>query len=286
MSEQVHSVWVTGAGGLIGHQVCQTAPRETAGAGLIALNRGTVDLTDFSAVEKLFSTHNPNVVIHCAAMSRSPSCQAAPKEARKQNVEVTRHLAELASDIPVVFLSTDLVFDGAKGGYIETDSTNPLSVYAETKLEAEEMVLRHPKNIVVRTSLNSGRSPTGNRGMDEQLVTSWRQGNTMSLFEDEFRCPIPAFATARAIWELIDAGASGIFHVAGSEKLSRWQIGELLIDKYPEFWKQISRGSLKDYNGACRSPDTSLNCAKSQALLSFRLPSFSKSLNDERISVY
>jgi dTDP-4-dehydrorhamnose reductase len=107
-------------------------------------------------------------------------------------------------------------------------------------------------------------------------MLAWRAGKTMSLFVDEFRCPIPAAATARAIWELVKAGATGLYHVAGAQKLSRWQIGELLTARHPEWRRLITPETLKHYQGAPRAPDTSLNCSKAQARLSFRLPRFSE----------
>ncbi len=275
------TAWITGAGGLIGRQLMEVAHATATAWKPAGLTRGTIDLVDFPAVEKLFREQSPDAIIHCAAMSRSPDCQKHPTEARRQNVEVTRFLAGLATDVSFVFMSTDLVFDGQKGGYVESDSVHPMSVYAETKLAAEEIVLTNPKHLVVRTSLNAGRSPTGDRGMDEQMIQAWRAGKTLSLFTDEFRCPIPAAATARALWELVNANATGIYHVAGSEKVSRWQIGELLVARHPEFRHLISPGSLKDYSGAPRSPDTSLNSAKAQALLSFELPGISPWLANE-----
>ena len=269
------TAWITGAGGLIGSHLLGVATAIAPAWNVIGLTRNEVDLTDCSRLESLFRQQRLAVIIHCAALSRSPDCQREPALAGRQNVEVTRQLAELAAEIPLVFLSTDLVFDGRKGNYVESDGVNPLSVYAETKVEAEAIVLANPRHLMVRTSLNAGPSPTGDRGMDEQLFLAWRAGKTMSLFVDEFRCPIPAAATARAIWELVNAGATGLFHVAGAETLSRWQIGELLTAGHPEFRRLISAGSLKDYAGAPRSPDTSLNCAKAQVQLSFPLPKFS-----------
>jgi dTDP-4-dehydrorhamnose reductase len=93
------------------------------------------------------------------------------------------------------------------------------------------------------------------------------------LFEDEFRCPIPAEITARAIWEII--GQAGLFHLCGAERLSRYEIGELIAANRPELKPKIVRGSLRDYKGSPRSPDTSMSCAKIQQLLSFPLPRFS-----------
>ena len=70
-----------------------------------------------------------------------------------------------------------------------------------------------------------------------------------------------------------------LYHVAGSERLSRWQIGQLLAARCPELQPKIVPGSLKQYAGAPRAPDTSLNCAKAQKLLSFRLPGLTEWLS-------
>jgi dTDP-4-dehydrorhamnose reductase len=169
-------------------------------------------------------------------------------------------------------LSSDLVFDGRKGNYVESDAPNPLSTYAETKVAGEEIVALHPRHLIIRTSLNGGRSPTGDRGFNEELVSAWRAGKAVSLFEDEFRSPIAAGETARAVWELIARGGTGIYHVAGAERLSRLQIGELLAARWASLRPQIRRASLHTYSGARRAPDTSLNCARAQKLLSFALP--------------
>lgn len=275
--------WITGAGGLIGsHLLAQAAVRGCSWS-VRGLTRPDLDLVDATRVAAAFREQQPQLIIHCAAMSRSPECQRNPAKARRLNVDVPRTLAELAVDVPLVFISTDLVFDGQKGDYVESDPVNPMSVYGETKATAEQLILANPKHFVVRTSLNAGKSPTGDRGMDEQLVRAWQAGQAMSLFVDEFRCPIPAEATARAIWELVGAKAVGLYHVAGAEKLSRWQIGELLVKRHPEFRPLIKPGSLKDYQGAPRSPDTSLNCGKAKAVLSFALPRFSEWISGQTV---
>src|SRR5207249_2407239 len=108
-------------------------------------------------------------------------CQAKPESARWANVDVTAMLVHLAGDIPFVFFSTDLVFDGCKGNYDETSPVNPLSVYAETKVAAEKIVLANPRHLVVRTSLNAGTSPTGDRAFNEQLRLAWQRGERVRL---------------------------------------------------------------------------------------------------------
>jgi dTDP-4-dehydrorhamnose reductase len=269
--------WITGANGLIGNYLVQTAPRSAPGFRVRALTRADFDLLDFAAVEREFKKDRPQLVIHCAAITVVADAQKNPELARRVNVEATKFLAELAAEIPFVFFSTDLVFDGRKGGYTETDATNPLHVYGGTKLAAEEIVLKNPRHLVVRTSINAGKSFSGIRAFNEQLRESLRSaGQGMTLFTDEFRCPIPAVETARAVWELAQKGCVGIYHVVGAEKLSRLQIGRLLVPRWPEIQTEIKSGSAKDFPGPVRALDTSLDISKAQKALSAPLPRFSE----------
>jgi dTDP-4-dehydrorhamnose reductase len=269
--------WITGAGGLIGGYLQRTAPAQWKVRGL---TREILDLTDKTAVEQLFRNEKPDLVIHSAAQSKTVACEKDPPLAHKLNVEVTQQVAALAADIPLFFFSTDLVFDGKRGNYDETSSVNPLSVYGHTKAEAEQIVLRNPRHTVIRTSLNAGISLTRDRGFNEEIRAAWESGRTLNLFVDEFRSPIPAFVTAGAVWELIDKRATGLFHVAGAERLSRVDIGNALAARWPHLTPRIKAGSLKDYSGPPRSPNTSLNSAKAQALLSFPLPRFTQWLTE------
>jgi dTDP-4-dehydrorhamnose reductase len=264
--------WITGANGLIGNYLVRTAPRFAPRRRVRALARDQFDLLDFPAVRREFQRDQPQLVIHCAAVTQLAEAQANPDLARRVNVEVTRLLADLAVDIQFIFFSTDLVFDGRRGNYVETDAVNPIHVYGETKAAAEAVVLKNPRHTVVRTSLNGGISRTGDRGFNEKLRRSLQSAAKIILFTDEFRCPIPAVETARAVWGLADKGCAGLFHVAGAEKLSRWQIGQLLVQRWPEIKTKIESGSAKDFPGPPRALDASLNIARVQKVLSAPLP--------------
>jgi len=267
----MNTALVTGAAGLIGSQIVRAVPSDWRARGL---TRGEFDLTDFAAVRAAFAREKPQLVIHCSAMSKTLECERNPERARLNNVEVTRVLAELAIDIPLLFFSTDLVFDGLRGNYNESDAPNPLTVYAETKVAAERIVLANPKHSVIRTSLNIGRTHSGT-APNEQWRAVWQRGEALNLFTDEFRCPIAATVTARAVWELVATNQPGLYHLAGSERLSRYDIGRLLAAQEPQLNARIERGSIRDYTNMRRSPDTSLDCGKIQRLLSFPLPKFS-----------
>jgi dTDP-4-dehydrorhamnose reductase len=265
-------VWITGAGGLIGSCLARVSAEKALPWRVRPLLRADLDLLDYQKVATLFHQETPQAIFHCAALSRSPDCQANPALARKVNVEATQFLCKLAGDIPLVFFSSDLVFDGRAGNYDESSPVNPFSVYGETKVAAEQAVLSNPRHFVIRTSLNGGTSPSGDRGFNEQIRNAWQAGETLRLFTDEYRCPIHAKETARAAWELLENNHPGLYHVAGDERLSRWQIGELLARRWPKLNPKMVATSLQEYKGAPRAPDTSLNCAKAQKLLSFQLP--------------
>jgi dTDP-4-dehydrorhamnose reductase len=264
--------WITGAGGLIGSHLVRHAPSEWK---VHALTRAEIDLTNSSAARTAFARERPQLIIHCAALSKTLECEQNPERARTNNVEVTRVLVGLAANIPLIFFSTDLVFDGAKGNYSEGDAPNPITVYAETKLVAEEIVLANPKHTVIRTSLNAGRTSNGT-AFNEQWRAIWQRGEALNLFTDEFRSPLPAEITARAVWELVAANRPDLYHLAGGERLSRYDIGRLLAAQEPQLNARIEPGSIQNYTGMKRSPDTSLDCGKVQQLLSFPLPKFSE----------
>jgi dTDP-4-dehydrorhamnose reductase len=272
--------WVTGAGGLIGNYLCTTATGFASKWRIAALTREKLDLTDFPAVRARFKRERPGLIIHCAALSRSPACQSDPALAKKLNVDVTAYLSELASRIPFIFLSSDLVFDGRTGNYDESATVGPLSVYAETKVAAERHVFMNPLHTVVRTSLNGGISPSGDRGFNEEMRLEWKRGKSLKLFTDEFRSPLPAAVTARALWELAALNQPGLYHLAGAERLSRWKIGQLIAARWPNLKPGIEARSRKEYQGPPRPQDVSLNSTKIQALLSFPLPGLTQWLSE------
>jgi dTDP-4-dehydrorhamnose reductase len=265
---------ITGAAGLIGQYLVKSAPRWAPHWEVQGLTRADLDLTDRANVERTWQSIKPNAVIHCAALSRTKACEQDPEQASRINVEATAHLAQLSPNIPFIFLSSGEVFDGKTGWYGETDEPNPINVYGQTKLEAEQVLLQNPGRTVVRIVLTAGTSQTGDRSFVEDMCRTAKAGQDVTLYADEFRCPLPAAVIARAIWELIDRGQPGLYHLGGSERLSRWEIGENLLPWCPELKGYLKKGSARNHVGSPRPADLSLRCDKIQGLLSFRIPGF------------
>jgi dTDP-4-dehydrorhamnose reductase len=267
-------VLVTGTAGLIGGYLVRTAARWAPHVHVHGMTRQDADLTDERQVKVLWDRLQPQAVVHCAALSRAGQCEADPDLAYEINVRATRRLVELAHDRPFIFLSSDQVFDGTKGCYVEGDEVHPVNVYGQTKAEAEREVLRNPFHTVIRVALTAGCSDNGDRSFVEDMRTACRQGQRLTLFTDEFRCPLPAGVVARAIWELLKLECPGLYHLSGSERMSRWDIGLALAGWYPDLSPCLQPGSLRDYAGPPRPADLSMNCRKIQQLLSFPLPGF------------
>lgn len=263
--------WVTGAGGLIGSYLVRTAPRWAPRWDVFPLTRDALDLTDQQAVRSLWRSRTPQLVIHCAAVSRPATCQHDPSLTRRINVDTTTSLASLAAEIPFIFFSSDQVFDGTKGWYVETDDVNPVNVYGETKATAERIVKANPRHTIIRVALTAGTSPTGDRSFVEDMCRTARE-KPLTLFRDEYRTPIPAGVVARATWEVAGRNRPGLYHLGGSERLSRMEIGEALATWHPELRSRMGPGSLADYLGPKRPADLSMRCDKIQQLLSFPIP--------------
>lgn len=230
---------VTGAGGQLGSVLFRellhrgetvVGSLSTGGPGPSAGRTVRLDLTDFGALERLVGQAQPRIIVHTAAVTSVEKAWKVPAEAQRTNVDVTAELSRLAATLGcrMVFLSTDLVFDGKGAPYVEGDRVGPLSVYGRTKAEAEQAVLACPNGLVIRPALMYGLPavdrPTTFRGQLDAL----REGRPLRLFEDEYRTPIWLEDAADACIEAGRSELTGVLHVAGPERLSRLQMGQAM----------------------------------------------------------
>jgi dTDP-4-dehydrorhamnose reductase len=265
-------VLITGASGLIGSYLLRSGSRWAPEWTVEGITRKQLDLTDRSAVSAVVRRYTPDLIIHCAALSRTKDCEKDPEGAIRINVDATRTLAELATHRRLIFVSSGEVFDGSAGWYDEEAEPNPINVYGRTKLAAESVVLQHPAHAVVRIVLTAGTSISGDRSFVEEMARTARAGHDVTLYEDEYRCPLPAGVIARALWEFAGHDKPGLYHLGGSERLSRWEIGEALLPWYPELRGRLVKASSRSHRGAPRPIDLALLCGKMQQLLSFPIP--------------
>lgn len=192
-----------------------------------------LDIADPDALAEAFRDADPDGVVHTAALAAVADCHRDPQHAERINRRGSAALAELADrkKIPLLHVSTDMVFDGEHSPYREGDPVAPLSIYGRTKAEAERVVLAFPRNTVVRLSLLFGPTLTGRPSFFDQQIQALRQGRRTALFYDEWRTPLSLQVAARSLLTIVGGtGASsvdplGLLHLGGPERLNRLEMG-------------------------------------------------------------
>jgi dTDP-4-dehydrorhamnose reductase len=187
---------------------------------------GPVDLTDGAATIHALEQADPEVVLHAAAVSSAEAVRRDPARARAVNVTATATLADWCRrhDRRLVYTSTDLVFDGSRPWNREDDPAEPILEYGRTKRAAERFVREVPRGLVARVSLLYGASRSGREAFFDATIAALRRGEPRTLFEDEFRTPLDlASAAAILVW-LARSEVSGTLHVAGRERVSRFEL--------------------------------------------------------------
>lgn len=230
---------ITGASGHLGSYLLRealaqqrpvTAWARRPDAPLSGVDYQSVDLCDVENVVSAFEAARPDVVIHTAAVSSVGECYADPAHARHVNTAASRWLAQLANKAGarLVYVSTDMVFDGTKGAYREQDYPAPLSAYGRSKVAAEQSVLCHAQHLVLRVSLLYGPAINGRALFFDQQVEQLTQGRKCRLFHDEWRTPLSVLFAARALLHVAATDAHGLLHLGGAERLSRFEMGTQL----------------------------------------------------------
>jgi dTDP-4-dehydrorhamnose reductase len=277
---------LTGASGFVGGHLLDRAPPEsrivatyhTRPISLPGITYLSLDLEDPDAIRRAVERVHPHGIIHSAAWSNLEECQREPERARQINTLATEVLAETARELKarVIFISTDMVFDGEKGDYGESDETRPINVYGETKREAETLVMEKcPNSVVARTALIYGPPVTGSNSFSEKILEQVNRGESMPLFYDQYRTPVLVQDLAAALWELVGMDYTGIIHLGGRDRVDRYTFG-LALAKAKGFPADLlQRVSMYDSpTEAPRPQDASLNSEKAAGLLKTRLSGY------------
>lgn len=185
-----------------------------------------VDLAVEAEARAALEAANPDAVVHAAAVANAVAVWKAPERARAVNVAATQWLAQWCGerDRRLLFISTDLVFDGAKAWNRESDPARPTLEYGRTKLAAEAFALEVSAGIVARCGLLYGGSRCDRPTFFDAALAALERGEPRAYFEDEYRTPLH-YATAAIILErLLRSTATGLVHVGGRERLSRYEL--------------------------------------------------------------
>ncbi len=281
-------IFVTGGSGLLGSNIVMAAKSrfevwasyyrnqvEMSGARFLQM-----DLTDKSQLGSI-QQFNPDLIIHCAALTNIDVCEDDPAEAYRQNVLATRNVAELANQTEayLIHISTDAVFDGERGNYRETDEPNPISVYGQTKLRAEQELLSiHPSSAVVRTNIY-GWNKLDKFSLAEWMLSKLENSEELPAFSDVIYSPLLVNDLVVRLFALYDNMFSGILHLAGGQSCSKMDFANVVAEVFERDKHLIKETSVNDVNlRAPRGRNISLDVSRAQDVLNTSLPNVREGL--------
>jgi len=258
-------ITILGGRGMLGADVAKVFAG--ADASVRVLDLPEFDITNDAHLTEAVATSD--IIINCAAYTNVEKAESEEELAHKVNAIAVGRLGEMAAavDVSVFHISTDFVFDGISNTpYIETDKTNPISVYGSSKLAGEELLAKSGGRFCIMRI----EWTYGDAGIDfvKKLINAAKTRDSLNVVDDQIGSPTSTKEVATAIHELVSAGAEGVFHYAASEYVSRYEMAKFIFNKLKMDVK-IDSCKTSDYKTAAQRPlNSRFNCSRIQALLS------------------
>lgn len=252
--------YITGLGGFLGPNLAahlMSKGWEVLGSwhkqdpGLKGVSGSGLDICLPGAVDAAIQSAKPDWVFHLAAMADPDACASDIPATRQINVQGAKIVAQAAqrAGARLAFLSTDQVFDGSRSFASEDDKPFPLGVYGQSKADAEALVFEAaPQALVVRLALTYGwgRGKARGRNFAEKWIRTWLTGGRIPGFSDQYRTPIYAMDACEALRLAADKGANGLLHLAGPERLSRYDLAQRLAKEFGFPAEGVQAASMND----------------------------------------
>jgi len=223
-------ILILGAGGALGHSLLEVAETHPD-LRCFGATHAEADITERNQVDNTIRKYDARAVINCAAMTDVDACERDPMLASAVNAEGAQNVAEACrrASALLVHLSTDFVFDGKLDRpYREDDTTHPLSVYGATKLEGEHAIERAGgKTLIVRTAWTFG---PGRANFVTKVRERARAGGRIDMIRTQTGSPTWTGDLAIGIFQLIFAGAHGIYHVVNSGTATRVEFAQAILE--------------------------------------------------------
>lgn len=181
---------------------------------------------------------NPDVIVHCGALTHVDYCEQHPEESQRLTIQSTKEVIRLArhSNAKVVFISTDYIFDGEHGPYKEDAEARPLSIYGQHKWEAEQLIAQSGlEHLILRITNVYGDEERG-KNFVSRIIDQAKSGQhlTLKLPIDQYATPINAADIARAMFLLLRDAKAGVYNIASTDYLNRVQLALRILKYFPE----------------------------------------------------
>jgi len=270
------TIAVIGGRGMLGTDLVPCL--EKAGYQARALDLPEFDLTKPDHIESKLA--GANTIINCAAFTNVDKAEEMPETALRINGEAVGLLGEWAKkhNVYVIQISTDFVFDGCSDRpYLETDKTNPVSVYGSSKLEGEKKIQQsNCRSTIMRVQWSYGKHGTN---FIAKLLEGVRRGGELKVVNDQVGAPTWTFDMAKAICALLRVQAEGIFHFANTGYATRFEVAELIAHKLG-LSNRIIPCLSSDFPARAMRPKNSRFCTdKIRKILDHPIRSWEEALN-------
>ena len=227
------------------------------------------DLLDANGIRDIIERMRPDIIVHSAALTDVDRCEREKDLAYKINVEGTRAIAEAArrAGSYLIYISTDYVFDGQRGLYREEEETNPVSYYGLSKLQGEQFCL--DQGCIARTCVIYGSRPaSGKVNFALWLLNALKSGKEARVVTDQFITPTLNSNLAPMVLEAADRHLSGIYHLSGASRVSRYDFACELARAFDLDRRLILPTQMSDIGWLARRPmDSSLDTSKASGTL-------------------
>lgn len=265
------TILIIGADGMFGSEAAQLF--EGFGYKVIKANRASFDITDLSQIRSFLQKNSCDFVINSAAYTKVDDAETNKETAFAVNAEGAKNIAIATNEkeIPLIFISTDYVFDGKKKShYLTSDHPNPATVYGASKLLGEKNTIKeNKKSYIVRTSWLYGKN---GKNFVNTMLDLAKKTNVIKVVDDQFGCPTSTHDLAFGIRKLMEEEKPfGIYHICGSGVISWYnfakkifEIAKVKVDVVPvataEFPRPAKRPefSAMDNGGICGDWEESL----------------------------
>ncbi|MBN1230601.1 MAG: SDR family oxidoreductase [Anaerolineales bacterium] len=281
---------ITGASGLLGlnlalqaldqYQVFGIANSDFPQTDLFEIR--DINLLNERAVDQMLDWAKPDLLIHCAAIANVDFAEKNPELAQQLNADLPGEIARTASQrgVRMLHISTDMVFDGLRGGYSEEDIPNPQNVYSRTKLAGENAVLESSSDAVVSRVNFYGWSMAGSRSLVEFFYNNLSAENRINGFDDVTFCPTFVGHLGQALLALLEGGHKGLFHTVSPQVVSKYDFGVAVARQFGFDEALITPISVADAGlVAARSPHLEMDSSKLSRALGAPLPGLDEGLN-------
>lgn len=288
MSEKLR-ILVLGSSGLIGIPLCNMLKNQynvftTYHKTKLLKNDLKFDILDKENIKKNFSEVKPDIVINlCGIYKNIEFCENNKELVMAINGESLRHISRFSNqhDAYLISMSSDFVFDGEKGNYKESDRPSPYTFYGKSRLIGEKHIQNIAKNFcIVRTSMIYGKNFVRTT-LADLIYESVSKGKSLELINDQFMTPTYLHNFCSMLKEVIEKEIQGLIHLAGPERLSKYEFGKKLANIMGFSEQLLTPISKENFHFSYKFPkDTSLNIEKANSLLNNKPEKIECSIKD------